>query len=94
MSGKIGKKSTTSRNLKKLTSLNNSLDDNDLHNLEFLLTASAEGYREWQAQADDDDLDYALELLIEYNLMIQEALCEVPFTQARNLLESIRKQVR
>jgi hypothetical protein len=77
MSGKIGKKSTTSRNLKKLTSLNNSADDNDLHNLEFLLTCFyLKGYREWQAQVDDDDLDYALELLIEYNLMIQEALCE------------------
>jgi hypothetical protein len=67
------------------------LDDNDLHNLEFLLTASVEGYREWQAQADDDDLDYAMELLIEYNLLIQEALCEVPFAQARKLLESIAK---
>jgi hypothetical protein len=67
------------------------LDDNDLNNLEFLLTASSEGYRQWQAQADDDDLDYALELLIEYNLLIQEALCEVPFIQAKKLLESIAK---
>jgi hypothetical protein len=86
-----GKRTTTSQNLKKLTSLSNSLDDNDLHNLEFLLTASVEGYREWQAQADDDDLDYAMELLIEYNLLIQEALCEVPFTQARKLLKSFTK---
>lgn len=71
--------------------MSNSLDDNDLHNLEFLLTASVEGYREWQAQADDDDLDYAMELLIEYNLLIQEAVCEVPFAQARKLLESFTK---
>jgi len=71
--------------------LSNSLDDNDLNNLEFLLTASVEGYREWQAQADDDDLDYAMELLIEYNLMIQEALCEVPFAQAKKLLKSFTK---
>jgi hypothetical protein len=76
---------------KKLRSLSDSLDDNDFHNLEFLLTASDQGYKEWQAQADDDDLDYAVELLIEYNLMIQEALCEVPFIQAKKLLESIAK---
>ncbi len=76
---------------KKLRSLSDSLDDNDLHNLEFLLTVSEGSYREWQAQADDDDLEYAVELLIEYNLMIQEALCEVPFIQAKKLLESIAK---
>ena len=76
---------------KKLRELSDSLDDNDFHNLEFLLTVSAEGYREWQAQADDDDLEYAVELLIEYNLMIQEALCEVPFSQAKKLLQSIKK---
>lgn len=76
---------------KKLRELSDSLDDNDFHNLEFLLTASAEGYREWQAQADDDDLEYAVELLIEYNLMIQEALCEVPFSQAKEVIKSIKK---
>lgn len=76
---------------KKLKELSDSLDDNDFHNLEFLLTVSVEGYREWQAQADDDDLEYAVELLIEYNLMIQEALCEVPFSQAKKLLQSIKK---
>jgi hypothetical protein len=76
---------------KKLRSLSDSLDDNDFHNLEFLLTSSDQGYKEWQAQADDDDLEYAVELLIEYNLMIQEALCEVPFIQAKKLLESIAK---
>ena len=76
---------------KKLRELSDSLDDNDFQNLEFLLTASVEGYREWQAQADDDDLDYATELLIEYNLMIQEALCEVPFLQAKEVLKSIKK---
>lgn len=76
---------------KKLRELSDSLDDNDFQNLEFLLTASAEGYREWQAQADDDDLEYATELLIEYNLMIQEALCEVPFSQAKKILEPFRK---
>ena len=76
---------------KKLRELSDSLDDNDFHNLEFLLTASAEGYREWQAQADGDDLEYAVELLIEYNLMIQEALCEVPFPQAKEVIKSIKK---
>jgi hypothetical protein len=76
---------------KKLRELSDSLDDNDFQNLEFLLTASAEGYREWQAQADDDDLEYATELLIEYNLMIQEALCEVPFSQEKKILEPFRK---
>ena len=91
MSGRTGKRTTASSSLKKLTSLSNALDDNDLNNLEFLLTASAEGYREWQSQADDDDLDYAMELLIEYNLLIQEAMCEVPFIQAKKLLESIAK---
>lgn len=91
MSGRTGKRTTASSSLKKLTSLSNALDDNDLHNLEFLLTVSDEGYNEWHAQADHEDLDYAQELLIEYGLMMQEALGEVPFPQAQKLLKSFTK---
>ena len=91
MSGRTGKTETKSSNLNRLTYLSASLDENDLHNLEFLLTVSDEGYKAWHAQADHEDLDYAQELLIEYGLMMQEALGEVPFPEAQKLLKSFTK---
>lgn len=80
-----------SKKLKELNSSSGFLDANDLHNLQFLLSVSDESYKKWQDQANNDDLDYAIEILLEYNLMIQEALCDEPFAQANKLLQSIKK---
>jgi hypothetical protein len=39
------------------------MTDNDRDNLNFLLTVTPEGFEAWLNQADDDDVNYALELL-------------------------------
>jgi len=39
------------------------MNDHDRDNLNFLLSVTAEGFEAWLNQADDDDVNYALELL-------------------------------
>jgi hypothetical protein len=39
------------------------MSDEDRDNLNFLLTVSPEVFEDWFDQADEDDIDYALELL-------------------------------
>jgi len=39
------------------------MNDHDRDNLNFLLTVSQEVFEDWFDQADQDDVDYALELL-------------------------------
>jgi len=39
------------------------MSDEDRNNLNFLLTVSPEVFEDWFDQADEDDVDYALELL-------------------------------
>lgn len=40
-----------------------SMTERDLENLQFLLTVSPKVLAEWLEQADEDDIDYAMELL-------------------------------
>ena len=46
----------------------------DKDNLNFIMNASEEGFDEWLEQADNDDIDYALELIrmAKAELMVQE----------------------
>lgn len=39
------------------------MNDRDRENLNFLLTISPKGFQDWLEQADDDDVEYALELI-------------------------------
>lgn len=39
------------------------MNDHDRDNLNFLLTVSPEVFDDWMNQADEDDIDYAIELL-------------------------------
>jgi hypothetical protein len=39
------------------------MNDHDRNNLNFLLTVSPEVFDDWMDQADEDDIDYAIELL-------------------------------
>ena len=50
------------------------MNDRDRDNLNFLLTASTEVLHDWYNHVDDDDIQYALELLHAYKLeLIDEA---------------------
>jgi hypothetical protein len=68
------------------------MNDDDRNNLNFLLTVSQKVFEEWFDQADQDDVDYALELLArrktELNLQELEFADQVQdCTEAQNILK-------
>jgi hypothetical protein len=68
------------------------MNDHDRNNLNFLLTVSQKVFEEWFDQADQDDVDYALELLArrktELNLKELEFADQVQdCTEAQNILK-------
>ena len=72
----------------------------DRDNLMFLLTADDQCLKEWYAQADADDLQYAQELLASYaeelkiraqDVLIEDKLYgETSFPEVTNILNSIK----
>jgi putative SOS response-associated peptidase YedK len=73
------------------------MNDWDRDNLNFLLTISSETFEDWLQQADEDDIDYAIELLrvAKSELIIEqmEVLDMVQDTStANNFIEQIRKK--
>lgn len=67
----------------------------DKDNLNFIMNASEEGFDEWLDQADNDDIDYALELIrmAKAELMVQEMEMTDTvsnFTEANQLIERIK----
>jgi hypothetical protein len=73
------------------------MNDWDRDNLNFLLTISSETFEDWLEQADEDDIDYAIELLraAKSELIIEqmEVLDMVQDTStANNFIEQIRKK--
>jgi hypothetical protein len=67
----------------------------DKDNLNFIMNASEEGFDEWLEQADNDDIDYALELIrmAKAELMVQEMEMTDTvsnFTEANQLIERIK----
>jgi hypothetical protein len=67
----------------------------DRDNLNFIMNASEEGFDEWLEQADNDDIDYALELIrmAKAELMVQEMEMTDTvsnFTEANQLIERIK----
>lgn len=68
----------------------------DRDNLNFLLTIDSETFEDWLDQADEDDIDYAIELLraAKSELIVQqmEVLDGVQdISTANNFIEQIRK---
>jgi hypothetical protein len=68
------------------------MNDHDRNNLNFLLTVSQKVFEEWFDQADQDDVDYALELLAkrkaELTLQELEFADDVEdITQANSILK-------
>jgi hypothetical protein len=69
----------------------------DRDNLNFLLTIDSETFEDWLQQADEDDIDYAIELLraAKSELIVEqmEVLDMVQDTStANNFIEQIRKK--
>jgi hypothetical protein len=58
----------------KLMNAIDSLDmpEEDLENLRFLLTASQETLRDWYFSVDQDDIEYAFELMNEAEAQMKE----------------------
>jgi hypothetical protein len=71
------------------------MNDWDKDNLHFLLTVDPEVFEDWLAQADEDDVEYAIELLqqAKSELLLQkmEILDDVEdTTDAKSILQKIR----
>ena len=67
----------------------------DRENLKFLLTVSEESFNDWLSQADNDDVEYALELIkmakSEFMVKQLELTDEVPnFNEAKVVIDKIR----
>lgn len=67
----------------------------DRENLKFLLTVSEESFNDWLSKADNDDVEYALELIkkakLEYMVKELELTDEVPnFNEAKVVIDKIR----
>jgi hypothetical protein len=68
----------------------------DRDNLNFLLTIDSETFEDWLQQADEDDIDYAIELLraakselIVEQMEILDGVQDI--STANNFIEQIRK---
>ena len=73
------------------------MNDWDKDNLNFLLTIDSKTFEDWLEQADEDDIDYAIELLraAKSELIVEqmEVLDMVQDTStANNFIEQIRKK--
>ncbi len=79
------------------------MNDRDLDNLQFLLTITASQLEAWYddivAHGDQDDIDYAMELIhtarneIELQLLeIHDSEAEQDYTQAANYLKRFQLQ--
>lgn len=71
------------------------MNDWDKDNLHFLLTVDPEVFEDWLAQADEDDVEYAIELLqqAKSELLLQkmEILDDVEdTTDAKSILQKIK----
>ena len=75
------------------------MNDWDRDNLNFIMNVTGEDFDLWLEQADDDDIQYAIELIRTAKLEIktQEMLCEMELTddvqdisQAAHLIERIK----
>ena len=71
----------------------------DRDNLNFILNTSDEAFSEWMLQADEDDIDYALELISKHReeITLKEYLLKVDnedvscFDEANTVLQKFRQ---
>jgi hypothetical protein len=62
------------------------LDENDHNNIKFLLNAKPEVIQDWLHHVDEDDLDYALDLLQMLQLRIIDICAEKDTSEAQKAL--------
>lgn len=48
------------------------MTEHDRQNLNFLMTVSEAGFKHWYDQADEDDIQYAFELIQQYRSELEE----------------------
>ena len=71
------------------------MSENDLNNLNFLMSVSDEGFKLWFDQADDEDIEYAFNLIQEYRaklieVEIERRLENSDFSEAKTILEKLK----
>jgi hypothetical protein len=69
--------------------IHNPMSERDLDNLEFLLTASNETLTDWFSKMEQDDIDYAFELLEMAKLEMIDQATEL--SSMRESTEAIKK---
>ena len=77
-------------------------NDWDRDNLEFLLNTKGDEFKAWHAQADEDDLKYAQELMDAYSLELKVRSEELrvegelallqEYNEAKSLLDAIARK--
>jgi len=78
---------------KHIMELDMNMNERDLENLKFLLSASQETLNDWYNTVDDDDIDYAMELLHQYRLeLIDAAVEESSLREANDVLTYIMEK--
>ena len=69
------------------------MSENDIDNLKFLVTASAETLRDWYFSVEKDDIEYAQELLDEAQRQIEEMSDDDPLAaELRTYLKEYKLQ--
>jgi hypothetical protein len=76
------------------------MNQRDRENLNFLLTIDQETFDDWVSQADDDDLEYALDLIREARLELVAQQFEImdgvnhisSIIETKNLIERLRNK--
>lgn len=72
---------------------NTDMTERDLDNLEFLLTASNKVIGDWFSKMEQDDIDYAIELLELAKLELVDQATELTdLSQAQDVLSSIMEK--
>lgn len=71
------------------------MNKKDRDNLNFLMSVSEEGFKKWYDQADDEDIAYAFELILQHQAELDEI--EMDFrmqtsdlAEAKSLLEKFK----
>lgn len=62
------------------------MTENDTDNLNFLLNATQDVLRDWLNHVDEDDIDYAIDLLQMFQLRIIDIIATHDLTQTKDLL--------
>lgn len=71
----------------------------DRDNLDFIMKANDSEFIEWLNQADDDDVEYALNLIRQAKLELNEQVVELfddvyDYTEANELIDKVKNAKR